>query len=100
MVDHELLLMKLRQIGTGLGGTGLKWFSSYVENRGQYVKPENMVSLLQIISKGVPQGSILGHVLFTIPTSDFARAIHIDVTQLLNHFIYQPISIWLLRREC
>jgi len=42
----------------------LKWFTSYLENRPQVVKVGDNVSAKQSIKTGVPQGSILGPLLF------------------------------------
>lgn len=71
-LDHEILLSKLRYYG--INGTALSWFSSYLQNRSQYVYFDGINSSSRSISTGVPQGSILGPLLFLIYMNDIAEA--------------------------
>ena len=64
-IDHALLLNRLESI-FGISGTALSWFSSYLANRRQTVVVENHVSEEFILDCGVPQGSVLGPVLFVL----------------------------------
>ena len=67
-IDHSLLLKKLKPYG--MRGTALSWFTGYFTNRFQYVFiGGNNSSYLQIRC-GVPQGSILGPLLFIVNIND------------------------------
>ena len=62
--DHNILLSKLKKYG--VEGMELDWFQSYLSNRKQFVSVGNRSSSLLEISLGVPQGSILGPLLFLL----------------------------------
>jgi len=67
-VDHGILLAKLNHYG--IRGVPLKWFQSYLANRQQYVVMDGVSSSRSEIQCGVPQGSILGPLLFLIYIND------------------------------
>ena len=67
-LPHKLLLCKLKAYG--LSNTAIKLLESYLANRKQCVKVANTTSSWQSILKGVPQGSIMGPLLFNIFVND------------------------------
>ena len=74
-IDHEILLNKLRQYG--INNVQQKWFCSYLSNRTQVVFCNNSLSEKRNILLGVPQGSVLGPILFTIFSNDLPNHTHI-----------------------
>jgi len=72
-IDHNIFLKKLRCIG--FADSSIKWFKSYLECRYFSVNIDNAYSEKQILSCGVPQGSILGPLIFLIYINDMAQAV-------------------------
>ena len=72
-VDHSILLMKLE--GLGLGQDILRWFRSYLSERKQLVDVAGTFSQPCNITCGVPQGSILGPLLFLIYVNDMSAVV-------------------------
>ena len=72
-VDHSILLMKLE--GLGLGQDILRWFTSYLSERKQLVDVSGTFSHPREVTCGVPQGSILGPLLFLIYVNDMPAVV-------------------------
>ena len=76
-INHDILLKKLSIIG--FSDHTVKWFESYLSNRKFMVNLENSFSEISSISCGVPQGSILGPLLFLIDVNDVPVTVKCDL---------------------
>ena len=79
-VNHQILLKKLECYG--IRATQLKWFSSYLFNRRCYVEIDKIKSSVECMNIGVPQGSILGPILFLFYINDISSVSNIFSTTL------------------
>ena len=71
-IDHEILLSKLSHYG--IRGKALEWFRSYLTGRKQFVSLNGTNSNFKNITCGVPQGSLLGPLLFILYINDFQNS--------------------------
>ena len=71
-VNHDILLHKLYYYG--IRGSALEWFKSYLRNRQQFVQLNGIGSRMQSVTCGVPQGSLLGPLLFILYVNDFPKS--------------------------
>jgi hypothetical protein len=67
-VDHKVLLAKLALLG--IGGKLLKWIESFLTYRSQYVLVNGFLSEPSEVKSGVPQGSVIGPLLFLVLIAD------------------------------
>ena len=83
-IDHSILLSRLQNT-FGIRDSALSWFKSYLSGRTQTVSINNMNSKPSNLVCGVPQGSVLGPVLFSLYTVPLASIIN---KHNINHQLY------------
>ena len=97
-INHKFLIQKLSSI-SGIKDTALNWFISYLTDRSQTVLVGTSFSEPSILTCGVPQGSVLGPILFSLYTSDLGKIIEsfnidrqffADDSQLIKKFAPDP----------
>ena len=83
-IDHATLINTLSD-WYGISGQAQIWFSSYLQNRHQSVKVKDTLSDKVTLSHAIPQGSVLGPVLFTLYTTPLSAIIS---SSDINHHLY------------
>jgi len=100
-VNHQILLDKLSNYG--IRGNANRWFKSYLSNRTQITSVNGVFSDEMNVSYGVPQGSVLGPLLFLIYVNDIAHVLPENNTRLFaddtNIFITGDNIITLKQRS-
>ena len=106
IIDNNILLGYLKS-WFGLGGTVLKWFVSYLSNRCQDIQIGSTLSELSNLIYRVPQGSVLGPLLFSLYITPLSKIIrlhlhikfhfYVDDTQLYIHLSHKNTSFALAK---
>ena len=103
-LDHDLMLGRLTE-WFGIDGVMLQWVRSYLTGHLQLVKVNGVLSTPQLLLCGVPQGSVLGPLLFTMYTTPLTLIItalglqhhlYADDTQIYTSFVAEDITQSLL----
>ena len=89
-IDHSILVHRLH---TDFGSTDtvLQWFSSYLTDRTHYVSLSNHCSALAPVHLGVPQGLVLGPILFTMYISPLSAII--ESHSIIHHSFADDIQL-------
>ena len=80
-MNHDILCLKLEKVG--IRGECKQWIMEYLRNRQQYVKNGNLKSDCKTINYGIPQGSVLGPLIYLLYVNDITGC---DIRSDLNMF--------------
>ncbi len=95
-VDHQILLDTL-STHVGIQGKALEWFKSYLSDRSQSVCIEGVYSDQHQLTCGVPQGSVLGPLLFTVYTQPLADIV--SKYGISHHFYADDTQLYLTFKQ-
>ena len=89
-IDHPILVHRLHT-DFGFTDTVLQWFSSYLTDRTHYVSLSNLCSAFTHVHSSVPQGSVLGPMLFTMYIKPFSAII--DSNSIIHHSFADDLQL-------
>ena len=90
--DEQILLTKLCHYG--IRGLTNRWFESYLANRKQFVSINGFVSSTSSIASGVPQGSVLGPLLFLLYIND----LHVAIKHCTVHHFADDTNLLIINK--
>ena len=96
-VNHSLLLSRLGN-SFDIRGTVLQWFHSYLSGRCQFVEIKDTKLSVRDLTVGVPQGSVLGpilYLLYTAPLAEIVRSHGLDY-----HFYADDTQLYISFKDC
>ena len=91
-VDHDILLTRLHS-KYSISGIALEWFRSYLTNRSQFALIEECRSQSRELKCGVPQGSVLGPILYVLYTAPLADNLQFHEMQF--HFYADDTQLYI-----
>ena len=91
-VNHSLRLLRLEN-SLGTTGTVLQWFHSHLTGRAQFVEINDTKSSVRDLTVGVPQGSVLGPILYLLYTGPLAEIIRSH--GLVYHFYADDTQLYI-----
>ncbi len=103
-INHSILLNRLEN-SVGISGSALAWFKSYLSDRHQFIAVNEEISYRSQVQYGVPQGSVLGPLLFTlypcypweISSGNMWLAFTIMLMMISSIFLHGPVKHTKLR---
>jgi len=94
-VDHSVLLQRPQKL-YGLHGTVIGWFASYLTLRSQYVRTPASKSTPSFVLYGVPQGSVLGPILFVLYVAEVLQLVKDH--RLMPHAYADDTRCWIVHK--
>ena len=94
-VNHDILLYKLSNYG--IRGVVYQWFKTYLSDRKQFISVAGVSSEIESISMGVPQGSVLGPLLFLLYVNDIHKAV---LDAKINYLLMIQIYSYMIKIFC
>jgi len=82
VISHDILLHKLNIYG--IRGIVSEWIKDYLSDRKQYVNIDNNISSITNITCGVPQGSILGPLLYLLYVNDISQSCNMNIVSFAD----------------